>query len=791
VTEPNPIWGLHIAPGALAGALVMRTESGHEVLETFSEPAPTEISDLHAAAVAVLGRRGVRGRAALVAAPDHACSVTTGQIPTEDLYLNDEEIFHQLHDFAPFEPGEGHLAYVGVGRSDERRFLVAGIPFDAHSELEELAQSLDGDYHGIGLATPSLLTGARALGLGGERRYLIDVQARLTAILAIDHQSLRRYLLPVGIEQCEASVEVAALLATDILRTTDYHVEQARREDPSEDSERAADLVFAGPSAGRAAQLLGPLLGARVAAAGSGTAPRTPSGDVTGPDGAPLDSVATTTCLGAVGAALTAFGAAEKRLVLRHPPSDVPEYEESEAGRGRLVAACVLIVAALAAATWMVLTSGGQEKESGVVDRRSAPTGAEAMGADPGALTAAAAHDALSDLVEREARLRAYAAVLAAERSWSPPHRAQSLTLGSPPNAPKAPDDPGETWGANVMTLVVDGGVTPAIEQGARDAVASIEGVGSVVVTGTSRQLRIEFVVDRAPLPPPGDGDRLLEPRLVEGDENAVPRRVVAEPSLSFVASISEDEEWAWRTRPGAAVALTSIERDFATERFRAIDALLADLPTTVTVPLLTGASVNGGVATLTIEPPPSTPVQLLRRRLPGGTWEDAVTLEAGVSDVTDHVPGATGRYAWTLGGGVPDAPVIEADVVIEVGVELAGVNPESRSALFKLRRTFRGDVLDHTTSVTVGDAIAGVSAVSPVHFDSGLRLVSIVERKELEDVTIQVPRFRSDGKIERGDRGVPVLVAQPGERSVTVVDVTAEDAEGEPTTWVRKMTDG
>jgi len=780
VAEPNPIWGLHLAPGALAGALVRRTDTGHEVLETFTSPAPSDAAGLRAAAVDVLARRGVRGRAALVAAADHDCTVRTGQIPSEELYLNDEEIFHQLHDFAPFEPGDGHLTYVTSGHPDARRFLLAGIPLEAHAGIEALALALDGRYHGIGLATSSLFRGARALGLVAERGFVVHVQARLTSILAIDADKLRRYLLPVGIEQAEESVETAALLANDILRTTAYHVEQGRREALAEGADRIPDIVFVGPTAQRARQLLSPALGPRLAGLG---ARDDSASDVTGVDGAPLGDAEAHACVGAVGAALEAFRTSDARLVLRHPPVDVPEYQEGGPRRWMGIAAAVLIAGGLAFAGWTIFGNEGREDPTKTVARGSAPLTDGSQQPDDAALTATAARGALADLARREIQLRCYLAVLAAERSSSPPHAAQDLSIS-------AMEDLTTTTHEAVVTLAVEGRLSLAVEVNAREAAEAVAGIGNVRVTAESHALRILFDVDSPPLPDAGDGDRLLEPRLLRGPSDT-PASTQRAPTAGFVAGGVQDEEQRWQARDGAAVALTAPEAEYAAARFEAIDRLIEFLPSLAASSMLTDVRVADCVATVEIAPPVRARATLQRRRVPEGDWEDAVAVEVGASSVLDHIAGGSGTYAWRLVfDGADTTPVIESDVVIEVEIELTEVTPTTESAAFTLRRSFRGDQRECAVRIAVGELISGTSDDARLHFHSGLRLASIVERTETEAVTRRVPRFLPSGRIERDTSGAPILVAQPGERTVTFVEVTAEDAAGEARRWVRKMTD-
>jgi len=775
VAEPNPIWGLHLAPGAIAGALVMRTDAGHEVLETFTSVAPSDAAGLRAAAVALLGRRGIRGRAVLVAAADHACTVRTGQIPSEELYLNDEEIFHQLHDFAPFEPGEGHLAYVGVGKSDARRFLLAGIPFSAHDEIEKLAGVLDLRYHGIGLATPAMFLGASALGLVGDRGYLIDVQARVTLVLAAERERLRRYLLPVGAEQCAESPDTAALLATDILRATSYHVEQARREAFADDADQVPDIVFVGPMADRARELLGPALGMRLAD------PALRHGaehTVTGTAEAPLDDATALACVGAIGAALEAFRLAEERLVLRHPPSDVPEYYESHSGRWLAAAVVVLVAAALAVAAWAAFSGDGEERDdAGIVRDSSASPAAD--GSEAAARAADAARDALENLALREAGLRCAVAAAAALRSGVPAHESRSFVL----------ERTGDTM-SFALVATVGRPISERLRRDARAAVEAVPGIEQIEIDLPDGALRVRAraSISRSELPEPGDDDRVSEPRLLHtADSGSRVERLSGMSDPERVARVLLGTDGAG----GAPVALTAAEQSFATARFAAISELIELLPRANDAPRLVVAGQEGGAVTVRVDPPLSDPAVLERRRLPDGVWTTAGTVDAGAADFTDDVPGASGRYAWRLRiGDAVAAPPIETQITIDVELELVAVGGTPPVATFVLRRVHGGRTIDHSVTVAAREPIRGTSDPGVVVFESGLALESIVARTEIKSVTNRVPRFLPDGTIERDAGGSPVFVERPGTRSITVFDVSARDADGEPRTWVQEMTD-
>ncbi len=787
MAEPNPIWGLHLAPGALAGALVLRTDSGYEVVETFTSAAPTDAAGLQAAAVAVLGRRGVRGRAALVAAADHSCTVRTCQIPSEELYLNEEEIFHQLHDFAPFEPGAGHLLYVATGKADARRFLLAGIPFAAHEEIEDLAQALDGRYHGIGLATSVTFVGALALGLVGDRGYLVHVQARLTAVLAIDGERLRRYLLPVGIEQCAESADVAALLATDILRTTAYHVEQARRQELDEHADETPDIVLVGATAAQARALVGPALGRRLAAVelrhGTGET-------VSGANGARLDHDAALACVGALGAALQAFRPPEARLVLRHPPTEVPEYRETTSRGWLTSAAAIVVICGLAAAGWMAF-SGGAEKHD---DRRGKTSMLPSTKADASPGTATGADDAraaLDDLALRETALRCAVAASAALGSGTPALESSAFSI-----------DSGAEYLRWTLFATVEGPISASVRRDARAAVERIPGVEQISVDVVDGALRIRGRSPLAGVPDAGDGDRVVEPRLR--------RPIAGETVVEQIAGMTVPERIARvllgrDADSGPPVALTAAEHAFAESRFAALTELLDYLPRREQPAAWSlGAQADGSV-TFQFAAPLNAATKIERRRipddegLPGEEWIEVGRIDAGATEFTDEVPGASGRYAWRLRGKNTNAsPTLEADVAIAVDIELVAVGDNPPSADFVLRRRFGGETVTTSVRVVVGETIAGTDHATSLTFATGFRLVTIVSRIEEEASTITVPRFRPDGKIERDEDGAPRLIERPGTRSIRVFEVSAEDTARDPTkdptaearTWVRKMTD-
>jgi hypothetical protein len=792
--EPNPIWGLHLAPGAIAGALVRRVGDGYEVLDTFVEPAPGDAAGLRKAAQETVRRDGIAGRASLTAVADHELAVGTGKIPSDELYLNDEEVYHHLHDFAPFEPGEGQIVYRSVGSRDERQYALAAIPDAAQDGLEDLALLLDERMHGIGLSTPSLARGARAIGLIDGRTFLVDVQGTQTVILAVDGHEERRYLIATGLDRCGGSMSAVEMLAADLLRVLAYHAEVARREKPEDDDVPSGDVVLVGAHAARARELLDRALGDRLAPTSrrAGKPER-----IQDARGAALGDDVAHSHAAAIGAALEAFLPAPDRLVLRHPPDDVPEYTGAPPASGKrggnpwpLLG--LAAVALLAGGAWWAAGAPGlgaarttevvKEIETNgatLVDRPSepvkpaGPTEAEIEGA---------AHAALVDLALRVAHARARAAAYVALGSGSPPHRLRSY---------RAPDVRGTL---RVELLAdVEGGITPDVRRNARAAVEAVPGIEQVSIDVADGALRVRCRSAVAPRPEPGDGDRAPSGGLLTTIPSGTPRGVVprdadGRPQLS-VADIRALLDGAGGD--GSDVLLTPTQLAFALDLLEQAAALSSHLTAHGNAAPTLGAATAGtdGAVTLRLVPAPERAVPLSRRLVPHGPWQDAGRLGGGSEQLVDHVPGASGRYQWRAGSG-DDAPTVEADVTIAVDVELVDVDGTSGAPRFRLARGWRGERITAEMTVTADDAPIRTEK-GGVLLDSGLRFDAIARRTETETGTEQVPEFLPDGRVKRDDAGEPVLVERAVERSVPVVEVRAQDAQGAVRTWVRKMTDG
>ena len=589
MSEPNPIWGLHVTPGAIAGALVRRSGDVYEVLDTFRLDAPTDSDGLVTATERALQGRGVSGRVSLTAVPDHELAVGTGTIPSDELYLNDEEIYHHLHDFAPFEPGEGQLAYRSVGPRDDRKYLVAAISPHAQAALDAMAIRLDEQLHGIGLATPALVRGARALGLVEGRTFLVDVQARQTVVVAVDGSDERRYLLGCGLELCAGSMDATERLAADLHRVLAYHADVARRDPPSDLHEPVGDVVPVGPNASRARELLNRALGDRLAPPGRrGKNPER----ITDVAGGALSDELLRTHVGSIGAALEGLASPETRFVLRHPPLEAPDYVATDAGSSSVVAASgapasrasrrttVLAVGgialvALAIAAWAVLTP-----RDAPVDQHPSATGYESADTNlPDDLApapadiereAARARTALGDLALNIAHARGIAAASAALSSWDPPHRARSYEVEN-------------VRGTLHITLLaeVESGITPDVRRAVRTAVERTPGIERVGIDINDGALRVRCRTAVAPRPEPGEGPRQAYlGGFAAEDDAAASRRVPVDADGRPVLSSEQAREISAATHArGTRLLLSATEIEFMHQLLAEAEALSAVLP--------------------------------------------------------------------------------------------------------------------------------------------------------------------------------------------------------------------
>jgi hypothetical protein len=187
-----------------------------------------------------------------------------------------------------------------------------------------------------------------------------------------------------------------------------------------------------------------------------------------------------------------------------------------------------------------------------------------------------------------------------------------------------------------------------------------------------------------------------------------------------------------------------------------------------------------------------------LRRRFLGrdGAARDAVavdvrTLPQAAGEFVDDVPGPTGVYEWTIG----EASRARIDVVVPVEIELLGPG-EAGGARFSLRRTWRGAPATLAVEAVPGAPLFGIAPASAddaagIVFESGYRLDAVRTRVETERAAVKVPRFRPDGRVERGPDGLPVTEERVIEREQRVFEADGIGPDGVRRTWSRKMTDG
>jgi hypothetical protein len=321
--EPNPVWGVHAVQGAVTAALVRRTEAGgYEILEAIAERAPSDAAGAVDAARAVLRRRGVGARGAVVALPDVTGCLVTATIPPEELDLSEHEIANEMYEWTPFEPDHAelrHLCVLREGRRQER--IVTALPRADYRRWLEILEKGDLSRLGVALAGASTWRGALAMGLVPPDGFLVTTLPEVTEIFAWPQGRVRRHLLPVGAGDIARDATAIDLLARDLAQLADYHRALRRREDrpPAEPRFALAGLAAASPAIRqRLAAVLGPRLdetspGERVVVAAQK---------------ARLPDVPLAAFAGAVGAAMEGLRPADERLVLRHVPANLPPYRE-------------------------------------------------------------------------------------------------------------------------------------------------------------------------------------------------------------------------------------------------------------------------------------------------------------------------------------------------------------------------------------------------------------------------------------------------------------------------------
>jgi hypothetical protein len=168
----------------------------------------------------------------------------------------------------------------------------------------------------------------------------------------------------------------------------------------------------------------------------------------------------------------------------------------------------------------------------------------------------------------------------------------------------------------------------------------------------------------------------------------------------------------------------------------------------------------------------------------PDGPSVELRKIGRAAGSFVDDVPGATGLYAWSLGVGEETRAFVD----VRVEIELLGPGDEG-GARFALRRPWRDGTATLAVDVAPGGRVGGTDAA--VSFDTGLRLDAVRTRVETERAMARVPRFQTDGRVERGADGSAVTGERVVERERRIFEVDAAAPDGSRRTWSRKMTDG
>lgn len=372
--EDNPVWGIHVVEGAVTAALVRRGGSGgYEILETVAERAAGDAAGAVRVAVAVLTRRGVAHRGAVVALPDANGCLVTATIPPEELDLSEHEISNEMYEWTPFEPDQAelrHLCVVREGRRQER--IVAALPRGDYRRFVEILEAADPSRLGVGFAGAATWRGASAMGLVPPGGFLIATLPGVTEVYASQSGRVRRHLLALGETELTRDATAVDLLARDLAQLADYYRALRRGDDKSPIEPRFA-LAGLATSSPAVRQRLAAVLGPRLAD-GPASEPAVALAPKSRAPNAPLPAFA-----GAIGAALEGLRPAQERLVLRHVPTDLPPYRE----RGPLpyvaAAAAVLVAAAFAASRF----GPGTDEPGGTPRRDTARSPAAPEGAAP------------------------------------------------------------------------------------------------------------------------------------------------------------------------------------------------------------------------------------------------------------------------------------------------------------------------------------------------------------------------------------------------------------------------
>jgi hypothetical protein len=171
-------------------------------------------------------------------------------------------------------------------------------------------------------------------------------------------------------------------------------------------------------------------------------------------------------------------------------------------------------------------------------------------------------------------------------------------------------------------------------------------------------------------------------------------------------------------------------------------------------------------------------------------TWTDVATLGKEAGSLDDEVPGPTQIYRWRI----DDGDASSARVEVPVAVEFLGPGPRG-GARFLLRRTWRGAERTQVVEALTGEAIRGSVLVgepsADVALDPGMRLDAMRARVQDVPVAARVPRFLSDGRVERSADGGALLYDKVVPRQRRVIEAESVGGDGTRRTWTLTVEDG
>lgn len=401
---PNPIWGFHIAPGAVAGVRLRRDAPDTWTLEEEVTLLPAGGgAEAAEACVEFVQRRELDTRPLFLTLPDHTGSITIAVLTPDDLGLDAAELKLSLYSHTPFTPDEAELWHApiedgGIGRTH----LVTAVPRSESRPAHASLAVLDPAYHGLGTSGLALLRGARTLRLLHHQQVLLELLPEATLLHAVYGRHVRRYLLRPGLNWlvarsgadsealgraidagkslpgpvAAALTEAAGPLVRDVARVIQFHHDHLlRRLPPDADKPQQARVLLTGPLAASPA-VGGPL---RRALEGRVDETPPPSGDfvVRSAGGGHLSPAAAARLVGAIGAALQGFGVPDDGLALRALPQDVPEPPRKKKPVAAFVGGAV-VVAAIAIAAPSLL-SQDPDTTTDPETRGSDPDGAETV----------------------------------------------------------------------------------------------------------------------------------------------------------------------------------------------------------------------------------------------------------------------------------------------------------------------------------------------------------------------------------------------------------------------------